>query len=851
MRAPLLHICYIVLCIVFSWIHKNGYAKNNTGSLYQELSFSGNHITYNGQKINLGTHAFFIDGSLSVQEAAKYKYVFNSINEASKHLSNGSEKQPMVLYIAPWVYWLDNPDDLEERIPQKGQSVPFGLEMNCDWLTFMGLSDNPKHVILACNRGQTMGAKGNFTMLNIKGDGICAENVTFGNYCNIDLVYPLQPELNRKKRGNAIVQAQLIFSDGDKVVARNTHFISRLNLSPFWGSKRTLFDRCHFESTDDALNGRAVYLNCTFDIYSSKPFYRTDGTGAVFLNCDIHAFTRGKQYFTKAGGQIAIVDTRLLTSSTNYWGWQKNPTLNARNYQYKNIFNQETVFMDSVHPYATVEMTGKDVLNAYRFNLNDTVIYNTYNLLRGEDDWDPMFIKPLVERAENQTGMNLTTQPTQLTIHPIQKKLETEKDSVLLVATAYRFGNFEVSGEKIKWSIDQKYNDIVKIDNRAEGTCLVIPINHNDETREVVIKAHTTSGLEAATALQITPSFLVPPTFKTSPTLSNPHDGKLYLSYVLNMIYEDQSLISWYRCEDASGSKPIEVFVSRYAVPLTSYPLSKADIGFYIMAKIRPKHVRCNPGEIQSIISNKPIQPNDIKQRQHFYTPDLMHMSTKYQPIIKPGFWTLDSYAPADTKAYNWEPDNSKDPWYFGRGVNGAANDSGLVQATKGARLRYTPIGEKFGDMSIQFTAVPAKTAGQGFSSARAQYMDIGIKMDTKQMTGYALRLIRTVKYSNAIDFILMKYKNGNATPISEAISASCYQPNCRITVSVKGNKLLVSAVNIFDSYFSTHDPAEVKRVVEMVAEIETLPYGGVSFQHTGSVGSGATLIKDLKIKWK
>lgn len=96
-----------------------------------------------------------------------------------------------------------------------------------------------------------------------------------------------------------------------------------------------------------------------------------------------------------------------------------------------------------------------------------------------------------------------------------------------------------------------------------------------------------------------------------------------------------------------------------------------------------------------------------------------------------------------------------------------------------------------------------------------------------------------------------MKYKNGNATPISEAISASCYQPNCRITVSVKGNKLLVSAVNIFDSYFSTHDPAEVKRVVEMVAEIETLPYGGVSFQHTGSVGSGATLIKDLKIKWK
>ena len=108
--------------------------------------------------------------------------------------------------------------------------------------------------------------------------------------------------------------------------------------------------------------------------------------------------------------------------------------------------------------------------------------------------------------------------------------------------------------------------------------------------------------------------------------------------------------------------------------------------------------------------------------------------------------------------------------------------------------MRFTPVGNSFGDMKITFTAVPAKTAGQGFSSARAQYMDVFIKFDTKTLTGFAVRLIRTTKYGDAIDFILMKYENGTATPISAPESASCYRPDCFISVEVKNNKLTVDA---------------------------------------------------------
>ncbi|SHG18585.1 hypothetical protein SAMN05443549_102347 [Flavobacterium fluvii] len=827
--------------VLFSQEHKVNSNK--------ELVFKGNHIIYKGKKIELGPNSFFIDGQLSNEESAKYKYVYNSITEASKHLTNGTEALPMTLYIAPWVYWIDNPDDPEIRVPKTIGGTPFGLEINCEWLRFQGLSDDAQNVVLACNRGQTIGAKGNFTMLNIKGQGVSAENITFGNYCNIDLIFPLNPKLNREKRSSAIVQGQLIFSNGDKVFARNTRFMSRLNLGPFWGSKRTLFDRCHFESTDDALNGTAVYLNCTFGIYSSKPFGHTSGTGAVFLNCDIQSFTREKQYFVKGSGPVAAIDTRFTAQNLDYIGWRDIPDTEARYYQYNISLNTKPVTVSNDIPNTTVDMTGKTILNAYRFEYNNTIVYNTYNLLRGNDDWDPMGIKAIVEKAEKETGKNYSSIPTQLMVKPVKQILETGKKGVTLETIVNRFGNYELKGEKVSWKIAPEYQSLVKLETKEDGKCTVIPTNNGNETKEVVITASTISGLEAASVFQIAPSFIAPPTFTTLPKISKNKDGKLQLNYALDMSFEDESVVNWYRCHDAKGTHPIEVAVSRLKKPLKTYELSSGDVGYYIMASVSPKHLRCQAGTAKTVVFKDVITKKDIK-KSTILIPNLENMSAAYQPEILPGFWTLDSFAPADTNEHNWVGDNSKNPWYYGTGVNGAANDAGFIQASKGARMRYTPVGNSFGDMKISFTAVPAKTAGQGFSSARSQYMDVGIKMDIKKMNGYALRLIRTTKYSDAVDFIIMKYENGIATPISNSVTTSCYRPNCLISIEVKNNKLMVHAENKLD-YFSETYPPEVVKIVNLEAEITPNDFGGISFQHTGTIDSGATLIKDLKLEWK
>ena len=832
---------FCIFSVLFSQEHKV--------NLNKDLVFKGNHIIYKSKKIELGPNSFFIDGQLTNEETAKYKYVYNSINEASKHLTNGTEASPMILYIAPWVYWIDNPDNPEIRVPKVGETTPFGLEISCEWLRFQGLSDDAQDVILACNRGQTIGAKGNFTMLNIKGEGLSAENITFGNYCNIDLIYPLNPKLNREKRSSAIVQGQLIFSNGDKVLARNTRFMSRLNLGPFWGSKRTLFDRCHFESTDDALNGSAVYLDCTFGFYSSKPFGHTSGTGAVFLNCDIQSFTREKQYFVKGSGPVTAIDTRFTAQNLDYIGWREIPATEARYYQYNISLNAKPINVGKDFPNTTVDIAGKELLNAYRFEFNNAVVYNTYNLLRGNDDWDPMGIKSIVEKAEKATGKNYSSIPTLLTIKPTGQTLETGKDSATLEATVNRFGNYELKGEKLSWKIAPEYQSLVKLEIKEDGKCDVIPINKGNETKEVIVTASTLSGLEAASVFQIAPSFMAPPTFVTLPKINKTKDGKLLLNYALDMTFEDESIVNWYRCRDAKGSHPIEIAVSRNNKPLKTYELSSADVGYYIMASVSPKHLRCEAGTPKTAVFKDVISKKDC-QESSILVPNFENMSAKYQPEILPGFWTLDSFAPADTKEHNWTDDNSKNPWYYGKGENGAANDVGFVQASKGARMRYTPVGNTFGEMKISFTAVPAKTAGQGFSSARSQYMDIGIKMDTKEMNGYALRIIRTTKFSDAVDFIIMKYENGVATPISKSVTTSCYRPNCVISLEVKDNKLMVQAKNTLD-YFSENYPMEVLKSVYLEAEIVPNSFGGISFQHTGTIDSGATLIKDLKIEWK
>ena len=64
-----------------------------------------------------------------------------------------------------------------------------------------------------------------------------------------------------------------------------------------------------------------------------------------------------------------------------------------------------------------------------------------------------------------------------------------------------RFGNYELKGEKLGWTIAPEYKSLVKLQVNEDGTCTVIPINNQDETKAVIVQAITASGVQGASLL--------------------------------------------------------------------------------------------------------------------------------------------------------------------------------------------------------------------------------------------------------------------------------------------------------------------------------------------------------------
>ena len=436
------------------------------------------------QVLRLDKHHLLLDGSLSDKEVETRSYVYNSFKEAVRHLGDSA-----TLYIAPYVYWVDNPDTPAVVAGTDGHE-PFGITIRAKKLHFIGLSMEASHTVLASQRGQTQGAIGNFTMFNFIVDTLNVENLTMGNYCNVDLDYPLRPELSRPKRSEAITQAHVGYVKGDRLTARNVRFISRLNLNPLNGARQSLYEDCHFECTDDALNGNAIYRHCTIDLYGTKPFWSTYGAGAMFIDCDFNMKGNNREmFFMKQGGPLTLINCRYHADEDTYIGWTPYPQRYLRCYQQNFTLNGKPYIIGSKSPSNTI------VLNC----LSDT-----------------------------------TTKPPYVSLSNHRATLRTGCDTLELRSSApyYR--------------IPADYERYVFISQKPEGLTIV-PTNNTDETAVFCIETYNDLGYVAACELSIEPSILPPPAFIRKPKIKR-NGEMLTLDYQLNLQGQrDESLITWLR----------------------------------------------------------------------------------------------------------------------------------------------------------------------------------------------------------------------------------------------------------------------------------------------------------------
>lgn len=801
-------------------------------------------VHYGGQAIVLGPHALFIDGSLTDGEAAAHPYAFNSFRKAAEHFTDGTPTEPMRVYLAPWVYWIDDPDTPAVAATPDG-SEPKGMVIKCQNLHLTGLTHDARNVVLAAQRGHTQGATGNFTMLDLHGDGLQVSNLTMGNYCNVDLDFPLKPELGRPKRSTAITQAQVAYCHGDRAVATNVRFISRLNLNPMNGARRILYDRCHFECTDDALTGNGVYLNCTIDLYGQKPFYTTAATGAVFLDCDFYARNANHTMaFCKQPGPLTLIDCRYHAPDSTYIGWANYPETWLRCYQAGFSLNGKPYLIGARMAANTVCIGEERALEAYRAICGTDTIYDTYNLLRGADGWDPQGVR---DRIYSATGGNRAPMPTALLADRRRATVCTGGTPLRLQARRVLNGGYPLPASAdtaaISWAIEPGYGRYATLHCDGRGGCTIESLNEDDSTVTFCVTASTAEGLQAAVEVSAAPRPLPAPAFTERPRLEV--GDSITLRYGIELRGRaDRSRITWYRCRDAGGSGAIPVAVGRGAAPLLTYRPTRADAGWHIMARIEPAHVRSLPGKAVSVVSDRPIDGRQTPRLTRV-TTDFSTMPTEWQAQRLPGFWTVDGCKPADTAGYDWTYDRGRDMWAYGRGFNGARG-YGLLQAQRGARLLYTPVDGTYTDMTVTLHADPTKTAGQGFGSATGQYMDVYIKMDTRIMSGYALRIERTPKHSKAVDFSLVKYDNGMTTPLTPPVTATCYRTRCTITLAAIGRRLTAHVETT-----APPQPGEgLPNTVDLAAGIEPSPYGGSGVQHTGSCGESTTMLHRMTIDY-
>ena len=752
---------------------------------HEPVVMKNGSMSWRGQTYTLDSQHLLLDGTLPAD--ANSPYAFRDFREAARHFGEN-----VTLYMAPHVYWVDDPDTPAVAVGKNGRE-PFGMVIRAKNVRFIGLADDASQVVLASQRGQTQGAIGNFTMFDFHVDSLWVENLTMGNYCNVDLDYRLKPELSRKKRNETITQAHVGYVHGRSLRARNVRFISRLNLNPLNGAEQSYYEDCHFECTDDALNGRAVYRHCHFDLYGQKPFWSTSRQGVLFIDCDFDVKGQNREmYFCKQGGPVTVVDCRYHAPEGTYVGWTPYPQRWLRCYQQNFTLNGKPYVIEQRHPENTVLLTG----------FQDSV-------------------------------------PPSLPINCREAVLMTGRDSLLLHAP------------DVRWRVQPGFESYVRLSPAAHSSLplsvsgsapersdsvVVIPANHTDETAVFCLEGYTADGRMAACQLTVRPSLLPPPDFLKAPAIKV-EKGVARVDYVLDLQgRRDESDITWLR-----DGMPVAV---SHDQPAREYRLTAGDIGHWLTVNVAPKHQRSTFGEVRKAAMKSAISEKFVNFVNSLET-DFHDFPCQWQPEVKAGCWTVDGFKPADTAEHPWTFSTEKPMWEYGEGFNGAVGH-GLLQAQRGARLMYTPARRHKGDMTLTLEVDPTKTAGQGFGSATGQYLDVCIKFDTQTLTGYGLRVIRTTKYGKAVDFYLVGYKNGETYALTEPISSTCYRTGCKIVVALRGNQLTAEVTT------RTPKPEEslLPHEVRLAATVEPAAFGGIHIQHTGTCGESTTMFHRLKAEW-
>jgi len=713
------------------------------------------------------TYDYLVDGNLAQDDPVAKK--FKTVQAAYEAAPAGTEEKPTVIGIRPNVY----------QLPGGAPRTP-SLSIRKNYITFLGLTNNRRAVVLADNRGLMQGADDDGYIIDVSATGFTAKNLTILNYCNTDYEYPGDPAKNLHKRSDVITQAVALQAAGDKHVYENVALLSRLD-TMFLRTTRSYFKNVYIEGTDDWMGGGqiSVWENSTLVYPTGRGVM--SASGIIFFNCRFEA-ARGMQFykaeFRSAERPNVLINCTLpANSSRSPVAWVRGraaprPNQYSLTYHVTDANGKSAIIRDSsVGPPAFT----------YSRELSERELpaFNPWNLLRAApnapaDDWDPAGLRAKYESAGQG---NLVYR---MALTGGAPSIRTGGPGATIGATVMPV---RAADPAVSWSTR---SNLISLSRTTGPDVLVIGQNATSQAEWVAVNASAANGFYVTAYVYVEPKYIDPPAITAGPTLKEPANGFIAVDYTLHLGgKEDQSLITWSVCDDATGTNGRKIAVSRGDQPLKALALTPGDVGKYVAVAIEPKHRISDPGPEVRVIATEPITAKDI--RSATVAPNFKNFVAETNPTYVNGRWTVLG------------------TWTIVAGDN-FANGYGIHPTTPGSLL-YQQDAD-CGDMQVEVLMAPEKTEGTGFSvpgspddnGTRNLHADVYIKYDPRTRNGYALRFWRTTQSTAKCMFQLYKLENGVGTPLNDQqVLSGVFKPTTRLTLKVTGTTLTVNASNNVD----------------------------------------------------
>ncbi len=746
------------------------------------------------------SYDYLVDGSLSQDDPGNHR--FKTLAAAYAAAPAGTAAQPTVIGLLPGVYLL------------AGTSSSAGIDVRKNYLTLLGLTNNRRSVVLAGNRGNkegggdvATGTSYNGYVVTVNATGFTARNLTILNYCNVDYEYPGDPSKNLHKRAPVITQAVALGTAGDKHAYINVAILGRLDTG-YFQTVRAYYKDVFIEGTNHFIGGgtASYWEDCTVDFPEGNGVMLA--SGIAFVNSRFTA-TRGFQWYDGSFGpnpSILINCTVPVAATAAPVAWVRGeapprPNYYSLTYRVKDPGGKPAVIWDA--------SGGPHTTNYSReLTAAEAAAFNPWNLLRATpagtaDDWDP------ANAREKYEALGQGSLVYRMTLNNATPSVRVNTAGTRLTATV---APARASDSTITWSTK---SDLVAL-SAATGKSIVVTAKPAvEKPDDVPVTATAANGFCATAWVHVEPAYIDPPAIASAPVLGAPREGAVTVNYALKLGgHEDQSLVSWAVCDDATGRNARLVAVSRGGRPTRSYSLSSADVGKILRVTLEPKHDRSEPGPAVVAYAARPVQASDLPSPD--VSPDFRSFVTDPNPGYVGGRWTFLG---------TWTVENGPK---FAQGWGARAG-------TRGASMLYQQDGE-FGDMQVDVVLTHEKGDGSGFGSPGSsidgeliQKSDLFVKYDPRTRSGYSLRYWRSKDATNQCVFQLFRHTAGAGTPLSDRqVVSGVLLPSTHVTLRVVGTKFTAELRNDVN-----------QETVSLAATVEPNKFGGAGAFWSGTVYRG------------